>query len=61
MKLSNKDLKFLAALREQHKHKGDKSFLSILYCVNMKQQDDLLKNIIKNAYNNEYQKIFEQS
>lgn len=59
--IKNKDYIFLTALKEQHKHKGDKSFLSILYCVNMKHQNDLLKNIIKNTYNNEYQKIFEQS
>lgn len=61
MKLNNNEISFLIALKEQHKHKVDKSFLSILYCVNIEQQDDLLKNITKNSYNNEYQKIFEQS
>lgn len=39
--IKNEDYIFLTALKEQHKHKEDKSFLSILYCVNMEQQDDL--------------------
>lgn len=41
MKLNNNEISFLIALREQHKHKGDKSFLSILYCVNMNCESEV--------------------
>lgn len=58
MKLSNKDLKFLAALREQHKNKSNKSFLNILYCVNTEHQNNLLKNALKDVYNKKHKKSF---
>ncbi len=61
MKLSNKDLKFLAALREQHKNKSNKSFLNILYCINTEHQNNLLKNALKDVYNKKHKKIIQES
>jgi len=56
MKLSNKDLRFLNALKEDHNYKSNKSFLNILYCVNTEHQNNLLKNALKDVYNKKHKK-----